>query len=297
MPPRPDQTVHHYAKQTEFLDYALIDCGDTRRLERFGPFIIDRPAPQALWSPKLSTDTWKKADAYYYRPQAGAGHWRNNIPFPDPWLLKINNVTLQLRPSSNGQIGVFPEQWSNWQWLRYTIQRQQRPLKILNAFAYTGAATLVASATGRNIELCHLDGARSSVSWARHNASLSHLQNHSIRWVVDDVLTFLNREIKRGRRYDGFILDPPAFGRGAKGIWKIERDLPQLLECVDQLLTDQASFVLLSCHVPAWHATHLSKLLEQLPAFRGNTAEAIDLFIPSETGHALPSSICGRISA
>ncbi len=296
MPANPAPPIHPCNKQTEFSDYELIDCGNKRRLERFGPFIIDRPAPQALWPPQLSADTWKNADAYYHRPQTGAGHWLNNVPFPEPWLLKIGQVTLQLRPSPNGQIGIFPEQWSNWQWLKHTLQQQQRPLKILNAFAYTGAATLVASAAANKTELCHLDGARSSVSWARHNASLSHLQSHTIRWVVDDVLTFLNREIKRGRRYDGFILDPPAFGRGAKGIWKIERDLPQLLEYVDQLLTKQASFVLLSCHVPTWHASYLAKLLEQLSAFRGNTAEAIDLLIPSKTGHALPSSICGRIS-
>jgi len=276
-------------------DYELIDCGDGRRLERFGDVVVDRPAPQALWPKRRQASDWDRARAYYDRPDSGSGSWRDLSVFPDDWRLRIDGVTLELRPSSNGQVGFFPEQIANVRWIRERLIGAPGPVRVLNSFAYTGTLTLAASAAAPGVEVCHLDGARSAVSRARRNAERSGLADRPIRWIVDDVLKFLGREIKRGRRYDAFILDPPAFGRGPGGSWKLRRDLPRLLECVDTLLGATPCFVVLSCHAPELTSTALAGMLENLKAFRGRRAEPLDLIIPSSGGNALPAGTCGRI--
>ncbi|HLD45655.1 MAG TPA: class I SAM-dependent methyltransferase, partial [bacterium] len=215
--------------------------------------------------------------------------------FPKDWHISLGPIRLALKPSANNQLGVFPEQCDSWQWITKKIRNAGRPLRILNAFAYTGAATLMSSAAARDVEVCHVDGAKTSVTWAKQNALLSGLESKSIRWIVDDVLKFLAREIKRGRTYDAFILDPPAFGRGAKTEWSLERDLPLLLDCVDQLLSPHPCFVVLSCHAPHMIATDLAHQLEKLPAFAGKQAQTLNLTIASKQGHALPLGICARI--
>lgn len=191
---------------------------------------------------------------------------------------------------------MFPEQLANWRWLTEQIQQQQRPVRVLNAFAYTGAATLMASAAAADVEVCHVDGAKSAITAARHNAAISNLQQRPLRWIADDVLTFLKREVKRGRRYDAFILDPPAFGRGSHGSWQLKRDLPGLLGYVKQLLSDSPSFLILSCHAPELTSPELAVMLDDCIGAVGRKAQAIDLVIPSEKGHPLPSSICARIT-
>ncbi len=275
--------------------YELIDCGDERRLERFGSMILDRPAPQAYHPKRLEDDMWQTAHAYYDRSDPKNSGWLDLSVFPTDWQMQIDDLTFELRPSINNQVGIFPEQLANWQWLRSRLKNNPRPTKVLNAFAYTGAASLMASAAGPHVEVCHLDASKASVTWAKRNAELSHLPHAKIRWIVDDVLKFLQREIKRGQKYDAFILDPPAFGRSAGVLWKLERDLPILLECVNELLSDKPSFVILSCHAPEFTAAQLAEQLEELDAFRGRRAEALDLTLPSTHGNSLPSSICGRI--
>ncbi len=278
-------------------DYELIDCGNERRLERFGKTIVNRPAPQAFWNRDGFIEEWKKSDAYYERYEEKTSKWSKESKFPENWTIKIDNITLQLRASSNNQLGIFPEQLDNWRWMTKKIQEAKHPLKILNTFAYTGVATLMASATAEDVEVCHLDGAKSAVSWARKNAELSGLEKNPIRWIVDDVLKFMEREVKRGKKYDGIILDPPAFGRGAKRDWKIQRDLPFLLELVGKLLTDKPCFVIFSCHAIEFTAEALAKMLEEIPVFRGEKAKAIDLTISASKGNDLPSSICARITS
>lgn len=278
------------------IDYELIDSGNERRLERFGETIINRPAPQAFWHRDSSLLEWKQAAAYYERPENGTHKWTKDSTFPENWTIQIDNITLELRPSENNQLGIFPEQLDNWRWMTEKIKEAKRPLKILNTFAYTGAATLMASAAGEDVEVCHVDGAKSAVSWARKNAELSELEKNPIRWIVDDVLQFMEREVKRGKKYDGIILDPPAFGRGAKGTWKIERDLPHLLELTGKLLSNQPCFVILSCHAIEITAENIAQMLNALPAFPRKKAEAVELIIPSEKGNELPSSVCGRIA-
>lgn len=277
-------------------DYELIDSGNERRLERFGKTIINRPAPQAFWNRSGFLEEWKQADAYYERPENGTYKWSKESKFPENWTIQIDKLILELRPSENNQLGIFPEQLDNWRWMTKQIKEAKRPLKILNTFAYTGIATLMASTAAENVEVCHVDGSKSAVSWARKNAELSGLEKQPIRWIVDDVIKFMEREIKRGKKYDGIILDPPAFGRGAKGAWKIERDLPHLLELVEKLLSDTPCFVILSCHAIEFSAKDLANMIEVFPQFKEKKAEAIDLAIPSEKGNELPSSVCGRIA-
>ena len=277
-------------------DYELIDSGNERRLERFGKTIIDRPSPQAFWNRNGFLKKWKQADAYYERPEQGKNKWSKESNFPENWTIQLDKLTLELRPSENNQLGIFPEQLDNWRWMTQKIKEAKRPLKILNTFSYTGAATLMASAAAEDVEVCHVDGSKAAVSWARKNAELSGLERQPIRWIVDDVLKFMEREVKRGKKYDGIILDPPAFGRGANGTWKIKRDLPLLLELVQKLLSDTPCFVILSCHAVELTGEILAQMLEKLSVFKGKNAEAVDLIIPSEKGNELPSSVCGRIA-
>ena len=277
-------------------DYELYDCGGGRRLERFGKTIVNRPCVAAFWPRFGEIDEWKDLDAYYRRNEDEPGKWVKEAKFPTPWQIKIDKITIELRPSSNSQVGIFPEQLPNWRWMTEKIKEAKRPLKILNLFAYTGVATLMASAAAKEVEVCHVDGAKSAVNWARRNAELSDLSENHIRWIVDDVMKFVEREIKRGKKYDGIILDPPAFGRGPGGSWKLERDLPKLMDLIAQILVDDPCFVILSCHALEVSTEDLQFELNRLPNFKEKNAEAINLTIPASKGNELPASICGRIS-
>lgn len=277
-------------------DYELYDCGGGRRLERFGKTIVNRPCPAAFWPRTSDVGEWKMVDADYRRNEGGqGGKWSDKARFPENWVIEVDKIKMELRPSANNQVGIFPEQLANWRWMTEQIQQAKRPLKILNTFSYTGAATLTASAAAEDIEVCHVDGAKSAVNWAKKNAELSGLSERNIRWIVDDVMKFMEREIRRGNKYDGIILDPPAFGRGKGGTWKIERDLPKLMELVKDLLSDNPRFVILSCHAMELTSKDLANELNKIPQFKSE-AEAIDLDIPASLGSDLPSSICGRIA-
>lgn len=276
-------------------DYELLDCGNFRRLERFGKIIIDRPCSQAHWQNKKNIN-WDRADVIFRRPKTGAGEWQFKKKLLDSWEIAVESIMVELRFSSQNQVGIFPEQLENWQWMANIIKKSKRPLKILNLFAYTGVATLTASHAGAN-EVCHVDGAKSTLNWARKNAEISGLARHKIRWIQDDVLTFLQREVRRGQKYDGIILDPPAFGRGkGKRDWKIERDLPLCMEAIDQLLSEKSRFVILTCHAPNLTSEIMANYLEHLSAFKGHRAELIELKICSKEGNDLPSSFGARIA-
>ena len=275
--------------------YALLDCGNGRRLERFAGITLDRPAPQATAAQKSPASVWQQADAVFRRPQKGSGAWDRRASCPEEWRIDVGNVSLQLRFSTNGQVGLFPEQATNWQWLTEVLQQAGRPVKVLNAFAYTGAATLSASAASEAVEVCHVDGARSAVSWARETAACSGLADRPIRWIVDDVLTFLAREKRRDRKYDAFVLDPPAFGRGARGSWKLERDLPVLLERVKNLLSDSPCFILLSCHAANLTPKDLAAYLTRAIPGTQSLVEAVSLTLSAASGNVLPLGECVRL--
>ncbi len=270
-------------------NYKLLDCGELEKLEQIGEYIFRRSAPQAIWKRKLSDDIWENYNASFNQLTR---EWRT---FTEDKLpnFECDNVTLELRLSSNGQIGIFPEQLANWQWLQTVTAQAKRPLNILNGFAYTGASTLYASKQITN--LTHVDASNSSVNWAKHNCNLSGLKNNQIRWIVDDIITYLTREIKRGSVYDGIILDPPAFGRGKKGTtWKLGRDLPKLIRLVDQLLSNDPEFVILSCHDKSFGEYELRKELVKLQSLKNGKIETLDLTINSEIGNDLPAGKCAR---
>ena len=272
-------------------DYELIDCGDETRTERFGDRIITRSCPMALW-PSIARDI--EPHATFSRNERGAA-WLNINGMTDSWNISIGSITAELRFSGNGQVGIFPEQKENWQWIAdQVVKRSNKPLKILNLFAYTGIATLHAIAP--NTQVCHVDGAKSAISWAKRNAKLSELANANVRWICDDVMGFMEREIRRGQKYDAVILDPPAFGRGGGQIWKIEKDLPRLMTALREVLVDDPAFVVLSCHAPRHFSAYaMAKMLERLPQFNGRKAEPILLEIPSEQGNSLVASFGARI--
>jgi 23S rRNA (cytosine1962-C5)-methyltransferase len=276
------------------VDYELLDCGNGRRLERFGQYVLDRPCPQASWTKKLGKEVWQKAHAYYERTENKKG-WIDLSTLPEIWQIQLNNLTIELRPSVNNQVGIFPEQLDNWLWMEKQIKKANRPLKILNTFAYTGVATIMASQAAADVEVCHVDGAKASVNWARKNAEISGLQDRKIRWIVDDVIKFMIREVRRGNMYDGIILDPPAFGRGDNVSWKFEQDVYELLQLVNQLISDNPCFVIFSGHATNMISQDFVDLLEELPKLKGKKGEAMDLIIPSEKGNDLPSSMCGRV--
>jgi 23S rRNA (cytosine1962-C5)-methyltransferase len=270
-------------------NYKLLDCGDFEKLEQIGEVIIRRSAPQAIWRRKLDTEIWQNFHAKF---DQNLNKW---TVFPDVNLpsFECNKLSLELRFSIKGQIGIFPEHLPNWQWLEDVIFQANRPLKILNGFAYTGASTLFAST--EETTLTHIDAASSSVNWAKQNCRLSHQGNNHIRWIVDDILAFLTREVKRGSVYDGIILDPPAFGRGKKGAtWKLNRDLPKLMKLVDQLLSSNPEFVILSCRDKDYGKLELQHELAQLQSLKNGRIETLDLTIKSEYGNDLPAGKCAR---
>ena len=244
-------------------EYELLDSGEGRKLERFGSITLARPCAQAVWAPK-TRKPWEAATASFDR--VGGLNWEGRGQLPKSWNVDIAGVTMKLSATDFGHIGVFPETRAIWQWIRERLsidqKNKERQLNFLNLFAYSGGATLAAAQAGA--KCCHLDASKGMVDWARENAALNDLQDAPIRWIVDDVIKFLRREVKRGNRYDGILLDPPSFGRGKKGeLYKIEEQLITTLDLVHEVLTDEPSFVYLTSHTPGFSPIVLSNLLAQ----------------------------------
>ena len=218
--------------------YELLDSGNGAKLERFGEVVLARPCAQAVWQPQRPA-RWKTADATFDREDGNRWHGRNRLP--QEWVIDVDGTRFRLSGTDFGHLGIFPEQRAQWTWIRETVAAAGRPVRVLNLFAYSGGSTLAAARGGA--EVCHLDASKGMVQWARANAALNGLENHPIRWIVDDAHKFLNREIRRGRRYDGIILDPPTYGRGGNGeTYKIERDLTETLRLCRALLSDSPLF-------------------------------------------------------
>lgn len=254
--------------------YTLLDSGHGEKLEQFGPYRLRRPCAQAIWTPSLPASAWADVDAAFDRHDGQRWHGRQALP--DRWQVAIDGIRFHLSGTDFGHLGVFPEQRDQWRWIgaraRHLGEHRRRPAQILNLFAYSGGSTLAAALAGA--EACHVDAAQGMVAWARDNAALNGLSAHPIRWLVEDVRKFLARELRRGRRYDGILLDPPSFGRGNRGeVYKIERDLPQTLADCAALLSPDADFLLLSAHTPGLTPTILGNLLHRaLPGRPGQVA-------------------------
>ena len=255
-------------------DYALLDSGGFQKLERFGPVVLSRPCAQAVWHPTLPKHEWQQATATFFRD--GGNQWRGRDRLPESWAIQVDGTRFQLSSTDFGHLGIFPEQRDQWRRIRevctaYQTQHHRAP-RVLNLFAYSGGSTLAAAHAGA--EVCHVDASKGMVEWARQNAALNQLQDRPVRWIVDDVSKFLERELRRERRYDLIILDPPSYGRGAKGeVFKIENDLPKLLALLAKLTSDDPLGVLLSCHTPELTPISLHHLLLQAFGARGGHFE------------------------
>lgn len=241
--------------------YRLLDSGDQRKLERFGKYVLIRPCSQALWRPALSKAEWNQADAQFSRDE-GKG-WSFSKPIPDSWAVEWQGVRFKISLTDFGHVGMFPEHAQVWTWAAELIREAKRPINVLNLFAYSGGASLACAKAGAQV--CHLDASKGMVAWARENAALNQAEELPIRWIVDDAVKFLKREQNRGRRYEGIILDPPTFGRGNQGeIFKIERDLGELLELCRSLLSNQPLFVALTTHTPGMTPIVMHHLMQQM---------------------------------
>ena len=250
--------------------YGLVDSGGGRKLERFGKFLLDRPCSQAIWRRALPESEWQRADAFFDRDKGL--NWQGREKLPPEWTIKVEGIAFRLSSTDFGHLGIFPEQRASWRWIGERVRAAGRPVSVLNLFAYSGGSTMAAALAGA--EVCHLDASQGMVEWARHNAELNGLKARPIRWIVDDAHKFMNREIKRGRRYDAVVLDPPSFGRGTRGeVYKIERDLPVTLDLCRRLLSNAPVFMLLSAHTPGVTPIVLQHLLEDALAGAGGSFE------------------------
>lgn len=273
-------------------DYELLDSGDGRKLERFGASTLARPCSQAVWKPALPASAWQRAHASFDR--ADGNQWHNRGALPAEWTVRIAGIAFKLSGTDFGHLGIFPEQRAQWQWLRETVhaacEARQRPVHVLNLFAYSGGSTLAAALGGA--EVCHLDASKGMVQWARDNAALNGLQAHPIRWITDDAHKFLCREAKRERRYDAVILDPPTFGRGQNNeMYKIEKALPETLRLCRSLLTPDPLFVLLSAHTPGYSPVVLQNVLGQAAEGLGGQTASGEMLLTGAPG-VLPTP-CG----
>jgi 23S rRNA (cytosine1962-C5)-methyltransferase len=271
--------------------YQLLDFGQGRRLERFGPLVLDRPCPGAEEVPQSQPELWPQADACFERIGASEGRWHSRRELPERWTVAHDRLVFELKRTEFGHLGLFPEQACNWDWLAQRLAAGPRPLKVLNLFAYTGGSTLAAAAAGA--EVVHVDAARNVVAWARQNAVLSGLADSPIRWIADDAVKFVRRELKRESRYDAVILDPPSYGHGSRGeVWRLSQHLPRLLEMCRELTAGRRQFVLLSCHTPGFGPDRLKDLLaEALDDATPGTVTAEELILSTATGRTLASGV------
>ena len=260
------------------MKYELLDSGAGRKLERFGDYVLDRPCSQAVWRPSLPADVWRKADGFFTREDGN--HWTFARRLPESWTCEVGEVTFKISPTDFGHVGVFPEHELGWNWMTRLVDESGRRPSVLNLFAYTGGATMALAKHG--CEVCHLDASKKMVDWAHRNMELNHLEEAPIRWIVDDVQKFLLREKRRGRKYDGILLDPPSFGRGTnQELFKIDNNLLDLLDMCIGVLSDDPLFLFVSCHTPGYTPLVLTNLLGQ--GLRGRGAmEAGEMVIRGE---------------
>ena len=278
-------------------DYRLLDCGRGEKLEKWGPYTLVRPDPQAIWNTPRTNPAWKKHSARYSRSSTGGGQWEKNT-LPERWQVHYGGLTFNVKPMNFKHTGLFPELAANWDFARAQIKGAGRPISVLNLFAYTGGATVACAAAGASV--CHVDAAKGMVAWAKENARSSGLEEAPIRWIIDDCAKFVEREIRRGRKYDAIIMDPPSYGRGPSGeIWKLEENLYPFVELVSGVLSDDPLFVIINSYTTGLAPSVLTYIMESIftRRFGGHTVSD-ELGLPVEdTGLALPCGATGRWTA
>ncbi len=304
-------------------DYELLDSGNGFRLEKFGPYILQRPDPQAIWGRKLSEKEWSNADAVFKRTSDDKGNWQFNKKLPEKWLMTYKNLSFWVKLSPFKHTGVFPEQHLQWDFIIESVnsrimstknegvtrekgshqgstsginERQDPVVNILNLFAYTGLASLAAVRAGAKVT--HVDASKPTIGWARENQAASKLEDKPVRWILDDAVKFVGREIKRGNKYDGIILDPPVFGHGPDGsMWKFNESFPQLMQLCKQILSNNPLFIIVNAYAISSSALMLQNVLQDTTEHLGGTIEVGELVLEEKTHHRLLSTgIFGRWS-
>lgn len=285
-------------------DYEVIDCSKGEKLERWGDYLLVRPDPQVIWDTPKKENGWRKMNGHYHRSSKGGGEWEF-FQLPKEWAIQYSlpinkKLTFHLKPFSFKHTGLFPEQAANWNWFSQLIAdavSKGRQVKVLNLFAYTGGATLAAAAAGASVT--HVDASKGMVTWAKENAISSGLKDAPIRWLVDDCVKFVEREIRRGNHYDAIIMDPPSYGRGPKGeIWKIEESVYPLIQLCSQILTDNPLFFLINSYTTGLQPAVLSYMISTVLGTANGTVTASEIGLPvSSNGLVLPCGASGRYEA
>ena len=278
-------------------DYEILDTSSGEKLERWGGYTLIRPDPQVIWQTQKAHEGWRSPHAHYHRSNRGGGEWEF-FDLPETWSISYRDLTFRLKPFQFKHTGLFPEQAVNWDWFRARIRKAKAEkggsFRVLNLFAYTGGASVAAAAEGA--EVTHVDASKGMVGWAKENAAASGLSDAPIRWLVDDCMKFVEREIRRGNTYEGIIMDPPSYGRGPKKeIWKLEDQIFELLQKTSQLLSDKADFFLLNAYTTGLAPGALTYMLRVVLADKGGEVEASEIGLPvSKTGLVLPCGASGR---
>lgn len=281
-------------------DYEILDMANGEKLERWKDIILVRPDPQIIWNEKQFSNKWKNANARYDRSNTGGGHWDYKNKLPKSWQVRYKNLTFNIKPMGFKHTGLFPEQAVNWDWMidkiSKIIKNQKREVKVLNLFAYTGGATVACLSAGASV--CHVDSSKGMVAWAKENVESSGLKERPVRYIVDDVIKFVNREIRRGNKYDAIIMDPPSYGRGANGeVWKFEENIGELINLCMQVLSDKPLFFLINSYTTGISSMVLENLLKinmRSNKLRGNFENG-EIGIPmTDSDLILPCGIYAR---
>lgn len=275
-------------------DYQVLDTSGGEKLEKWGKYTLVRPDPQVIWNTPKNAPQWKTANARYSRSNSGGGSWSKH-DLPQSWQIHYDDLTFNVKPMNFKHTGIFPEQAANWDFIRQRVRSADHKLNVLNLFAYTGGATVAAASAGASV--CHVDAAKGMVAWAKENAAASGLSDAPVRWIVDDCSKFVEREIRRGRRYDAIIMDPPSYGRGPSGeIWKLENNLYDFVQLCARVLTDEPDFVIINSYTTGLAPSVLSYILGvTVQKFHGGHVECDELGLPvGSSGLVLPCGSAGR---
>ena len=280
----------------DWKDYKIIDAGNGEKLENWNGITLRRPDPQAIWPTDRDTK-WESPDGFYHRSETGGGNWEFNKRLPEFWTVAYKDLTFRVSPTNFKHTGLFPEQAVNWDFAMEKIRKTNRPIKVLNLFAYTGAATMACSKAGA-FEVVHVDAAKGMIEWAKENMKLSNLEQNKIRFIIDDCVKFVEREIRRGNKYDAIIMDPPSYGRGPNGEkWKFEENICNLINLSIQLLSDEPLFFLINSYTTGISSSVLENILKLklLPLFPKGTIESGEIGLPiTKNNMVLPCGIYGR---
>ena len=282
---------------SDWKEYKIIDAGNGEKLEIWNGIVLRRPDPQAIWSINKNKSEWNNPDAFYHRSNKGGGNWEFRRKLPDYWTIKYKELTFKVSPTNFKHTGLFPEQAANWDYAIEKIKNSKRNIKVLNLFAYTGAATIACSYAGAT-EVVHVDASRGMTEWAKENMRLSHLENNKIRFIVDDCLKFVEREARRGNKYDVIIMDPPSYGRGPNGeVWKFEDNIYNLIISCMKILSDNPLFMLINSYTTGISSTVLENILKTtiLKKYPNGVVSSGEIGLPIENNNLiLPCGIFGR---